>query len=341
VDGPTCGAQEQLCARGTCTQASGLALGTTHSCVQVAGGKGYCWGKIPKDDLTTHNTLAPMELNDLGDLQQIAAGRFHTCMVNAGKVVCLGSNGVGELGQDGEEIPVFALPPVARVVVGYGFSCAATEGGATYCWGARPGAPVSSSSATPVLVEGVDASGGLVAGTQHVCALGAGGEVRCWGTNTSGQVGPQVGGQIEADPPVVPGLGKVLEIYAGPGGTCARSDAGLRCWGVVGPLGYLPEPTLLGLSPEVKRIAIGSKSLCIIDTQMGEVHCSNPEPAAGPILAMSKLDLGGKAREIAAGEGHACAALDDGRVVCWGANDSGQLGVGKLSPQEPPSLPAW
>jgi alpha-tubulin suppressor-like RCC1 family protein len=109
----------------------------------------------------------------------------------------------------------------------------------------------------------------------------------------------------------------------------------------VGPLGYLPEPTLLGLSPEVKRIAIGSKSLCIIDPQMGEVHCSNPEPAAGPILAMSKLDLGGKAREIAAGEGHACAALDDGRVVCWGANDSGQLGVGKLSPQEPPSLPAW
>jgi alpha-tubulin suppressor-like RCC1 family protein len=33
---------------------------------------------------------------------------------------------------------------------------------------------------------------------------------------------------------------------------------------------------------------------------------------------------------VATGDGHSCAALDDGQVVCWGANAAGQLGDGGL-----------
>jgi alpha-tubulin suppressor-like RCC1 family protein len=31
---------------------------------------------------------------------------------------------------------------------------------------------------------------------------------------------------------------------------------------------------------------------------------------------------------LAAGDAHACAVLTDGRIRCWGANGSGQLGDG-------------
>ena len=41
--------------------------------------------------------------------------------------------------------------------------------------------------------------------------------------------------------------------------------------------------------------------------------------------------------DIAAGTGHTCAALDDGTVVCWGDNSSGQLGDGTKTRSPAPS----
>ncbi|MGY8702341.1 MAG: hypothetical protein ACKVHH_06500, partial [Candidatus Poseidoniales archaeon] len=35
---------------------------------------------------------------------------------------------------------------------------------------------------------------------------------------------------------------------------------------------------------------------------------------------------------------HACAVGTDGSVVCWGANDKGQLGIGTTSASEAPSI---
>lgn len=41
--------------------------------------------------------------------------------------------------------------------------------------------------------------------------------------------------------------------------------------------------------------------------------------------------------DVAAGERHTCALRDNGTVWCWGANDSGQLGIGSTSPQPTPA----
>jgi alpha-tubulin suppressor-like RCC1 family protein len=48
------------------------------------------------------------------------------------------------------------------------------------------------------------------------------------------------------------------------------------------------------------------------------VH-SNPIPVQG---------VPGRAQHVAVGLHHACAIVGSGAVVCWGANDVGQLGNG-------------
>ena len=50
--------------------------------------------------------------------------------------------------------------------------------------------------------------------------------------------------------------------------------------------------------------------------------------ATGRVTAPTPIDLPGKVRQMAVGEASAYALLEDGTVIAWGANDSGQLGNG-------------
>lgn len=66
-------------------------------------------------------------------------------------------------------------------------------------------------------------------------------------------------------------------------------------------------------------------------THDGVVSCWDPAVGTRATVAIDP------ARTIAVGTGHACAALRDGRVRCWGAsNDAGQLGDGTTTPRTAP-----
>jgi E3 ubiquitin-protein ligase HERC3 len=106
-------------------------------------------------------------------------------------------------------------------------------------------------------------------------------------------------------PPIDLGAGRTAVRVVGGSGLhlCALLDNGsVKCWG------YNTQGQL-GLGDMVER---GS-----MPNQMGD---SLPAVALGS---------GRSAVNVAVGEAHACALLDDGQVKCWGRNESGELGTGQ------------
>jgi alpha-tubulin suppressor-like RCC1 family protein len=127
-------------------------------------------------------------------------------------------------------------------------------------------------------------------------------------------------------------------ISAGEQHTCAVSDTnGLWCWGAnaQGQLGSgdnanSPVPVSVPLAVDV--VAAGNAHTCAVDTS-GVVHCwgANDDGQLGnnsttdssvPVVVQG---LSGAFVDACAGDGHSCAARDDGQVYCWGRNNRGQL----------------
>lgn len=131
------------------------------------------------------------------------------------------------------------------------------------------------------------------AGGGHTCALTATGGVQCWGNNLAGQLGDGTT-RTRGAPVDVVGLSQgVVMVSAGNGYTCAVTAAGgVKCWGYNGR-GQLGDGTTITRLTPVDVVGLDAD-----------------------IVAVS------------AGSNHTCALTRVGRVKCWGANGSGQLGDG-------------
>ena len=78
---------------------------------------------------------------------------------------------------------------------------------------------------------------------------------------------------------------------------------------------------------EVRRVAVGWNDICLAMAD-GTARCKQDWRPAGARRLGSFVMVTGAARvdEIAAGHHHACARTDAGAVLCWGRNDSGEVG---------------
>jgi alpha-tubulin suppressor-like RCC1 family protein len=214
----------------------------------------------------------------------------------------------------------------------------------------------------PSTVEDIEVGGAVVAiaaGEMHTCAILQGGAVRCWGNYITGRLGygdpehigddelPASAGDVEVG-------GVAVRITAGDGHTCVvLDDASVRCWGnnLWGALGYGHDdivgddetPASAGpvdVGGPVADIGAGSDHTCAL-MKSGAVRCwgwarwgqlgyGNTEDIGDdevPAVA-GDVNLGGGAKQLAVGENHNCALLEDGSVRCWGWQLHGQLGVG-------------
>lgn len=150
----------------------------------------------------------------------------------------------------------------------------------------------------------------VVASDTHTCARKTDGTLWCWGDNRYGQLGL---GDVEprALPAMVEELGsEVAGIYLPVGSgvistrtafTCARkTDGTLWCWG----------------NNENGQLGLGDTSNRLSPTRV--------------------TSLGDDVHAAALGSAFGCARKTDSSILCWGANESGQLGLGDTTERSTP-----
>lgn len=298
----------------------------------------------------------------------ISSGTYGTCAVASGAVYCWGSGyTIGNGTSQGSAIPVpvnasgvLAGKVVTSVTVGNNFACALASG-SVFCWGeGGSGQLGNSASITSLIPVAVTTSGALSgktvtsisAGDAHVCAI-ASGQAFCWGFNGQGQLGNA--NNVAASAPVAVDISGVLagktvsSISSGSYFTCAIANSSAVCWGAgnAGQLGIgiqansnVPMSVLLTgvLQDKVfTQIDAGQNHVCAIASgaafcwgynQFGQLGNNTRVTSNTPVAVTATGVLAGKVvTVISAGGGHSCA-IASGAAVCWGNNNSGELGDG-------------
>ena len=209
-------------------------------------------------------------------------------------------------------------------------------------------------------VSFVDVGGAVISmalGWNHTCVLLDGGGVKCWGDNRYGQLGlghTENIGDDEMPSSVEPlNLGQVLDVATGWDFSCARLlGGGVKCWGRnhYGQLGLghrenigddetLENSALVSLGAPASQLSLGQDFSCAI-LGLGRVRCwgYNYYGQLGQGHQMSigddelpslgeDVELPSRAIMLSTGNHHSCTLLQSGKLVCWGENYQGQLGL--------------
>jgi hypothetical protein len=218
-----------------------------------------------------------------------AVNSFHTSSSHAMTVKWLGALLLASVGVFGFTSDSNAATPA--VATGLSHTCALQQNGTVQCWGAAGGQlGQTAASSTPVTVA-ISNVTSIGAGSAHSCAALADGTARCWGINESGQLGN--GSTVSTASAVqVSGLTNVSSVASGFAFNCALlNNRTVSCWGF-----------------NTSNQTGGS---------VGNNFITTPVQVAGLANVVA----------LATGSGHACAALADGTVRCWGSNFDSRLGT--------------
>lgn len=252
--------------------------------------------------------------NVVSSATQVATGGFHTCAITTdGKVKCWGSNHYGQLGNG-----------------------------------------TNTDSSTPVNTIGLEGDVKIIAaGENHTCALLMNGQVKCWGFNLNGQVGDSTGIDKNVPTYISELTNQTATISLNYNHSCVVTvDMKVKCWGLnnYGQLGdgtYNDKfsPTIVSqLTNSVKAVTLGSFHTCVI-TISGGIKCwgmnsygqlgnGTFQNSSAPVN-VSNLESG--VIDISAGTVHMCAISINEGVLCWGANNYGELGDGTYLTKPSPS----
>ena len=342
------------------TNAAAVITGQRFTCAFALTGGVYCWGENWAGQLgdgTQDNRLIPTAMSDASiDLWSLSAGDSHACgVLESGGVACWGSNSHGQLGNGlsavrTEPVNVDGLSAGFNTVVSGGsHSCALSPNGGVLCWGdnqyGQLGDGTNTSRTSPAQVYGLGQGVlAIAAGRAHTCAMTAS-QVLCWGYNAYGQVGS--GNRLDYRTPVaVVGIyHPPTKITAGSDHSCAIQDNGVvKCWGFNsnGQLGNgTRDDAIIATAVEgvdgidFNAVDAGERHTCAISTA-GETMCwgmnQDGQLGTGSIeLSTIPVEVQGieqRVLDVALGNNHTCAVLEDRNVLCWGDNLYGQLGDG-------------
>ena len=312
-----------------------VVTGESQSCALLSNRRVKCWGQQlgaillgsdrgllgdgvdndgnPSDEMGTN--LAYIDLGtETGSntplrVKDLTAGLSHACvLLNNNKIKCWGLNTSGQLGIG----PQCDSNNKCRAVdyVGYGGDPIMGDDLPYVDLGTEAG------SSTPLTAKAV------MAGYNHTCAILNNDKVKCWGNNQFGQLGL--------------------------GHTDHLGD------GVNDEMGDNLSTVDLGTGLTAKGLAMGGAHSCVILNnnkakcwgsndrgQLGQGHgddLGNEAGEMGDNLSAIELGTGLTVKSLSLGENHSCAILSNGKVKCWGNQNEGQLGLGRLwipSPSRP------
>jgi alpha-tubulin suppressor-like RCC1 family protein len=301
-----------------------ISIGLSHGCV-VIGSQASCWGQNDYGQLGNGSFEAsrePVPVQGLGgdglldNVKRITRGDHHSCVQNTNnEALCWGSNSHGQLGDGTTQdspVPVLVnLPgPVQKVSGSAQSTCAVLDDSRVFCWGRNDrgqcGQGITSTDPvlTPTEVTGVSAEK-VFGGGQFMCAHTSAGTATCWGAGDRGQLGNGAS-QDSATPVTVSGLAGIDGLSPGTRHCCAGTPNGILCWG----------------SNEYGQLA---------NDDVQDLSTTPVVPNAGGFD-------GNQITALYAGGEHVCGTYGvDGRIYCWGLNDSGQLGDGTMGGSSGPS----
>jgi alpha-tubulin suppressor-like RCC1 family protein len=345
-----------------------------NTCAVVSDGTVRCWGGNTWGQLGPEvGTIRalPFPVPDQRDVRMVATGWSYTCTLHrTGQVDCWGMDWNGQLGCDSPAdssngllcTPYPAGSPIEQLVVGAARACVRKRGGTVECWGANDhydlGDGTNVSGPDPKPVYGISDATAIATGVWQGCAVLASGGLKCWGPNDRGQLGNGTLDTIPVPTTVfgMDGVGaKVVAVSPAEDHSCALLDDGsVRCFGEnsYGELGdgqtvaYSTTPVPCAFSRPASLIASGihftcaalsdGKVECLGRGDFGQLGNGGDSHSLTPVAA--SLPGGTVLESIATKYSHVCALDQQGRVWCWGANQSGQLGNGATSELSAPVL---
>ena len=361
LGGGSAGHEPMRIAVGAVAAPRDVAVGGRFTCAVDGAGAVYCWGDNTYGQCGGASpalVAAPTVVMGVSNARRVALGAEHACaLTDGGAVFCWGRNLSAQLGRavaaQGAPMQVAALPAARDLFVGALHSCAVAAED-VYCWGAtgqlRLGAarPTAAEPAPQRVPDVTVAAGAAVAaGDDFSCAVtSAAGEVRCWGAGAFGQLGHASGTVGEAPPSTGPvrALAGVIGLSAGARHACARTAAGVFCWGSdlwgqrgagvsARPRAEAGRVTFMGVTGRLSTLAAGGAHACAIvaggvwcwgDGSYGQLGNGETGNASTPIMALPVPTIGNPTA-LCAGSRHTCAAYGD-TVWCWGDNTRGALG---------------
>ncbi len=336
-----------------------VATGVYVTCAVRADQGVVCWGYNSYGTLgnggTTGNTNSPPLQAVLTDAASIDGDNYQMCAIKTGgDLYCWGLNKTSQVGdgtQVSRKVPTQVGSNYTAVAVGHTHTCG-IRNGKTVCWGLGGTGElgVGNFQILPAPVQLGLSVAGFAAGSASTCSWSGTDEAYCWGDNSDGQLGLGTYANYQPEPALV-GSGFTF-LAAAARHRCGLKVTDLYCWGygLNGRLGFgntssKYTPALLGAG--YSQVSLRGGTTCAIKTN-GELYCwglndygqlgvGDQVDRTTPVRVGASIG-DGLFHAVAVGASHACAiqkiasGQSGGALYCWGANNTGQLGIGSTSP---------